>query len=77
MCAVFGGGDVGVGQVFVALPVDSAALPRGTMGGYGGLLLLLEPLQVPVLTARSCGWCCHQMVLPLQLSNNTSFFARD
>ena len=60
------GGDVGLGQVFVALPVDSAALPRGTMGGYGGLLLLLEPLQVPVLTARS-------MVLTLQLSNNTVF----
>ena len=79
MCAVFGGGDVRVGQVFVALPLDSAALPRGTMGGYGGLLLLLEPLQVPVLTARSCGWCCYQMVLTLtlQLSNNTSFFARD
>ena len=36
------------------------------MGGYGGLLLLLEPLQVPVLTARS-------MVLTLQLSNNTVF----
>ena len=66
MCAVFGGGDVRVGQVFVALPLDSAALPRGTMGGYGGLLLLLEPLQVPVLTARS-------MVLTLQLSNNTVF----
>ena len=71
MCAVFGGGDVRVGQVFVALPLDSAALPRGTMGGYGGLLLLLEPLQVPVLTARSRAEMV--LTLTLQLSNNTVF----
>ena len=41
------------------------------MGGYGGLLLLLEPLQVPVLTARSRAEMV--LTLTLQLSNNTVF----